>query len=205
MRQGYVSGLARPDGERHPDNARLGVVETGCLGIEGKLSGLLQALQPVVQLHPRQYGFVLGSILRPGSARNRWLRTVLKFSQPALETKLRVQLAQRFLVLWPDDQGVGRGLHFHVTADRREFARQFQRIQVGTQVLSCLALDLPGMGDDRVKGPEGPQPVCCRLRADTGNSGNIVGAVPGQRQEVDNQPGWHPEFLLHAGTVHRGL
>ena len=77
-----------------------------------------------------------------------------------------------------------------------------QRSRVRLQPLAIGgALDLVGVGEDRLHRPELPDQVARALLPDAGHAGDVVDGVPHQGQDVHHALGRHAELLLHHLAV----
>ena len=91
--------------------------------------------------------------------------------------------------------------------DRRvelhELAREQHVVLAGDEILPQLRLFECGRRlEQRVERTVLPEELRRRLLADTGDARHVVGAVAGQREEVDDPLRRHPEALLHVTRFH---
>src|SRR5690606_39783462 len=81
---------------------------------------------------------------------------------------------------------LGREVERAVELERDELAAQSGGSLVGRErLLQLLALDLVQAGEDAVQVAEALQELSGRLRADAGHSGDVVRAVPGERERSE--------------------
>ena len=207
MCQRHIGGLVGGNGKRHSDDACRHVIKAGGLGVKGELTGLLQALQPGIQLRLGEHRLVV----RSGNRRRRGIgrfaalpRFIVQFFQQPCEFEVGIKLTQlidirglHLQVLWP-------AIQIQVATDRGQLARQRQPVEVLAQALTDLALDVAGMRHNVIQRAMISQPPGRRFRPDLGNTRDVIGAITRQRQEIYDLFRGHAELLLDPGTVEGG-
>ena len=209
----HVGGAARGRRERQADHVGDHVVQAGCFGIDRKERRRLQFRDQVVEFGARQHRpvvpFRLGLQGRRrgacGASRSgvRRGRQIGARQRPQQRTKFQapVDRGERRVVLRPPAQLGNRRIEGQVQVDRREPARQLEFRQVLTQAFTDLALDVGGMGHERIQGAVLAEPPGGRLRPDLRHARDVVGAVADQCQVVDDLARLDVELLLHPGQI----
>ncbi len=126
MAQRHIGRLARLDGERHADQLGALSIDAGGFGIEGEALGVLQALEPGIELGRIEDRCVLGfgldraafglhlAVLAGG------LGLAQQVLQPVLEFQLAVQRDQRLAVRLAGHQVGDLDVQRHVELDGRQ-------------------------------------------------------------------------------------
>lgn len=101
-------------------------------------------------------------------------------------------------ILWLQHQPVQIDIERHIRLERHQFARDLRLVGKGQNVFAALVLlDFRGAGQKRVEIAKLFQQLRRRFRTYAGNARNIVGAVAGQRLQVDHLFRRHAPFLDH--------
>ncbi len=219
-----IGGLARLDRQADADQARAHRVQRIGFGIEADQIGLLQALDPGLQLLAGQHGLVFtwrgqrriqrassgglgaatgeaggGTAQARGSfaghrGRRQWRTQLL---QRLGEAIARVQLGQHRYVLLTQGKRGRAGVQLHVGADGHQLAVQRQPLQRGAQVLADLALHGRRGCHHAVQVLVLGQPLGGGLRPAFLHARHVVDGVAHQRQQVDDLVGAHAELVHH--------
>ena len=227
VRQRDIGRFAGLDREGQADQLRLLRIDAGGLAVEGDQLGLLQLLQPGVELRLLQYqlvitvagwrwlgGFLNGFPCRLGkqiASRRCSLgrqRLVLpqQVVQPVLELQLAVQLDQRSLIRLARMQRVDLDIQRYVGLDGRQLIGQVSHLamlfELGRQALGAANRQLGHLvevGIDHVEATADTNQQAERgFFTHTGHAGNVVDLVAHQRQVIDDQLRPDTEFLFHA-------
>ena len=102
-------------------------------------------------------------------------------------------------------QLLGLQRQLKIRAQPRKTARQREGLEPGAQVLADLAFDFRHALDQHIECTVLTQELGCGLGAHLVDAGNIVGAIPNERQIVDDLLRIDIKFGLHARTVERGI
>ncbi len=89
--------------------------------------------------------------------------------------------------------------------NRRELARQLERLQPCPQILPHLAADLTGMRDHLIEAAVLTEPLRGSLRPDFLDARNVVRAVPDERQVVDDLLRVNVELRLDSVAVEQRI
>lgn len=219
-----VGRPARLDRQADADQARAHSVQRIGFSVEADQVGLLQALDPGLQLLGGQNGLVftrrgqcriqragggrLGAAPREagrgtaqargglaGRCRRRHRRT--QFLQGLGEAVARIQFGQLRHVLLAQRQAGRAGLERQVGADGHQLAVQRQALQRGAQVLADLALHGRRGRHHPVQVLVLGQPLGSGLRPALLHARHVVDRVAHQRQQVDDLIGAHAELVHH--------
>ena len=125
----------------------------------------------------------------------------LKFPDPGFKLHDREQIVKRRLVRFAMHQLGNLHLKLHVQLDSRQLMRQPQLIEILPQALSDLAAYGCCVLNDAFHGTIFQQPLDRRLRADSGDSRNVVRLVSHQRQVVHNQIGADAKLFFDARDI----
>ena len=190
MGQRHIGCLPRGDGEGNTDDAGLGVVEAGGLGIEGEQIRRCQLIQPAIQIGLGQDGFVApgGRVSfrrRLGGGGASRVRGI-QLPQPAIDFQVLQHGAQGGNVHGHARQFGRRQRQLQIAADGRQLSGQRNLLQAGPQVFPDLARDAVGLLDQRVQRAVLLQPFRRCLRADLGDAGDVVRGIADQGQIVDD-------------------
>ena len=191
---GQVPGLAVADAQAHPDQVRAQGVERIGLGVHGHE---VDAFEPLGQ--PVQAGRVVHQV-EAGGVDARCGQILL---EQRVELQLGVQGAQPVDVRFLHPVALDLGGHLGGVVEAHQVAGQEGLLTVVEQLADGLALLHPRGGLVEVfQGVMLADQLLCRFRADAGHAGNVVRAVAGKGEIVEQLTGRQAVLLRHRRLVH---